>query len=263
MGSAWRAADSHRARENYRRIRTSGSQCRSHLKDLLGAELDCIGWSKLLYLPSKPEPDLLGEFSEFSNLGKGHGVMKVPYGKKWQKETDRLRKIALDCDLTEELKWGKPCFTFLKKNVAIIIPLKESCAFSFFKGALLKDPNHILERIGEHTQAGRWIKFTSLREITALRSTLKDYLYEAIELEESGKKIKLKKPSDYPVPDELQSRMGDDPVLSAAFEALTPGRRKSYIFHVSSAKQAKTRATRAEKCVPMILSGRGFNESLS
>ena len=98
--------------------------------------------------------------------------MKVPYAKKWQKETDKLRKIALDCDLTEELKWGKPCFTFLKKNVAIVIPLKESCAFSFFKGALLKDPKHILERIGEHTQAGRWIKFTSLREITALRSTL-------------------------------------------------------------------------------------------
>ena len=96
--------------------------------------------------------------------------MKVPYAKKWQKETDKLRQIALDCDLTEELKWGKPCFTFLKKNVAIVIPLKESCAFSFFKGALLKDPKHILERIGEHTQAGRWIKFTSLREIVAQRA---------------------------------------------------------------------------------------------
>ena len=186
--------------------------------------------------------------------------MKVPYAKKWQKETDRLRKIALDCDLTEELKWGKPCFTFLKKNVAIIIPLKESCAFSFFKGALLKDPKHILERIGEHTQAGRWIKFTSLREITAMRSTLRDYLYEAIELEESGKRIELKKSSEYPMPEELQSRLDDDGVLRAAFEALTPGRRKSYIFHVSSAKQPKTRAARAEKSVPMILSGRGFNE---
>jgi uncharacterized protein YdeI (YjbR/CyaY-like superfamily) len=186
--------------------------------------------------------------------------MKVPYAKKWQKETDRLRKIALDCDLTEELKWGKPCFTFLKKNVAIIIPLKESCAFSFFKGALLKDPKHILERIGVHTQAGRWIKFTSLREITAMRSTLRDYLYEAIELDESGKRIELKKSSEYPMPEELQSRLDDDAVLRAAFEALTPGRRKSYIFHVSSAKQPKTRAARAEKCVPMILSGRGFNE---
>jgi len=101
--------------------------------------------------------------------------MKVPYAKKWQKETDKLRQIALDCDLTEELKWGKPCFTFRKKNVAIVIPLKESCAFSFFKGALLKDPKHILKKIGQQ-QAGRWIKFTSLREIAAVRSTLKDYL---------------------------------------------------------------------------------------
>lgn len=186
--------------------------------------------------------------------------MKVPYAKKWQKETDRLRKIALNCDLTEEIKWGKPCFTFQKKNVAIVIPLKESCALAFFKGALLKDPKHILQRSGEHTQAGRWIKFTSLKEVTALRSTLTDYIYEAIEIEESGKKVELKKPSEYAIPEELQTRLDDNAVLKAAFEALTPGRRKSYIFHVSSAKQAKTRAARAERCVPMILSGRGFNE---
>ena len=183
--------------------------------------------------------------------------MKVPYAKKWLKETDKLRQIALDCGLTEELKWGKPCFTFLKKNVAIVIPLKESCAFSFFKGALLKDPKHVLERIGEHTQAGRWIKFTSPPEIAAVRSTLKDYLYEAIGLEESGTKIDLKKPSEYPIPEELQQKLDDNAVLRSAF---APLRRKSYIFHVSSAKQAKTRAARAEKCVPMILRGRGFNE---
>ncbi|HEY2470115.1 MAG TPA: YdeI/OmpD-associated family protein [Terracidiphilus sp.] len=186
--------------------------------------------------------------------------MKVPYAKKWQKETDKLRKIALDCDLTEEFKWSKPCFTFLKKNVAIVIPLKESCAFSFFKGALLKDPKHILERIGEHTQVGRWIKFTSVKEITALRSTLTNYLYEALALEESGKKLALKKPSEYAIPEELQDTLDDNAVLRAAFEALTPGRRKSYILHISSAKQAKTKVARAEKCVPMILSGRGFNE---
>ena len=194
--------------------------------------------------------------------------MKVPYAKKWQKETDKLRRIALDCGLTEELKWGKPCFTFekknvaQKKNVAIVIPLSESCAFSFFKGALLKDPKHVLERIGEHTQAGRWIKFTSLREIEGVRSTLKNYLYEAIELEKSGKRVVLKKPSDYPIPEELQKRLDDSALLRSAFARLTPGRRKSYIFHVSSAKQAKTRAARAEKCVPMILNGRGFNELL-
>ncbi|MBV9183083.1 MAG: YdeI/OmpD-associated family protein [Acidobacteria bacterium] len=186
--------------------------------------------------------------------------MKVPYAKKWQKETDKLRHIALDCSLTEELKWGKPCFTVRKKNVAIVIPLKESCAFSFFNGALLKDSKHLLERIGEHTQAARWIKFTSLREIAAVRSTLTDYLYEAIELEKSGTKIKLNKPSEYPIPEELQSRLADNPVLRSAFAALTPGRKKSYIFYVSSAKQAKTRAARAEKCVPKILSGRGFKE---
>ncbi len=187
--------------------------------------------------------------------------MKVPFAKKWQKETEELRRIALDCDLREELKWGKHCFTFLKKNVAIVIPLKESCAFSFFKGALLKDPRHILERIGEHTQAARWIKFTSAKEIGALESTLSKYLYEAMALEESGKKVELKKPSEYAIPEELQAVLDDDAILKSAFETLTPGRRKSYIFHISSAKQAKTRVARAQKCVPMILSGRGFNES--
>ena len=186
--------------------------------------------------------------------------MRVPYAKKWQKEADKLRKILLDCDLTEEMKWGKPCFTYQKKNVAIVIPLKDACALSFFKGALLNDAKHILQKIGEHTQAGRWIKFTSPKEISALRATLRSYIYEAIEVEESGKKVPLKKVSEYAVPEELRVRLNAAPELKAAFEALTPGRRKSYIFHVSGAKQAKTRAARAEKCVPMILSGRGFNE---
>jgi uncharacterized protein YdeI (YjbR/CyaY-like superfamily) len=190
------------------------------------------------------------------------GTMNVPYAEKWQKETDKLRQIALDCGLTEELKWSKPCFTFLGKNVAIVIPLKESCAFSFFKGPPLKDLKHILKRVGQYSQAGRWIKFTSVREIAALRSTLKDYLYEAIELEEAGKKLESKKPSEYPIPEELRKRLEDNAALRSAFAALTPGRRKSYIFHVSSAKQAKTRAARAETCVPMILSGRGFHESV-
>jgi uncharacterized protein YdeI (YjbR/CyaY-like superfamily) len=186
--------------------------------------------------------------------------MQVPYAKKWQKETDKLRKIAMDCDLIEQFKWGKPCFTFQKKNIAIVIPLKESCAFSFFKGALLKDPKHILEKIGEHTQAGRWIKFTSVKEITAVQSSLKRYLYEAIELEEAGKKVQLKKPSEYTIPEELQTLLSNNPTLKASFESLTPGRRKSYIFHISSAKQANTRTARAERCIPMILNRRGFNE---
>jgi uncharacterized protein YdeI (YjbR/CyaY-like superfamily) len=186
--------------------------------------------------------------------------VQVPYAKKWQKETDKLRRIALDCFLTEEIKWSKPCFTYQKKNVAIVIPLRDSCALSFFKGALLRDAKGILEPAGEHTQAGRWIKFPSLKEITALQATLREYLYEAIELEESGRKVQLKKPADYAIPEELQSLLEDNAPLARAFHALTPGRRKSYIFHISGAKQAKTRAARAARCVPMILSGRGFQE---
>jgi uncharacterized protein YdeI (YjbR/CyaY-like superfamily) len=186
--------------------------------------------------------------------------MKVPYAKKWQQEIDKLREIALGCDLAEELKWGKPCFTCRNRNVAIIIPLKDACALSFFKGALLKDPKRILQKIGEHTQAGRWIKFTSAKEISALRPTLRSYLREAIQVEESRKKVPLKKVSEYVVPEELQARLKAAPELQAAFAALTPGRRKSHILHVSGAKQAKTRAARAQKCVPMILGGRGFNE---
>jgi uncharacterized protein YdeI (YjbR/CyaY-like superfamily) len=186
--------------------------------------------------------------------------MKVPYAKKWQKEIDELRKIALSCDLTEESKWAKPCFTYQQKNVAIIIPLRDVCTLSFFKGALLKDPKHILQRVGEHTQAGRWVRFTSSSEISALKALLKQYLEEAIRVEKSGKKVPLKKPSEYGIPEELQVRLQASPQLKASFEALTPGRRKSYIFHISGAKQPKTRAARAQKCEPMILSGRGFNE---
>ena len=186
--------------------------------------------------------------------------MRVPYAKKWQKEADTLRQIVLECGLSEEMKWGKPCFTYQKKNVAIVIPLKDACALSFFKGALFNDPKHILQKIGEHTQAGRWIKFTSLKEITAMQSILRNYIYEAIGVEKSGKTVTFKKASEYAVPEELQARLDATPELRAAFGALTPGRRKSYIFHVASAKQVKTRAVRAERCVPMILSGRGFNE---
>lgn len=186
--------------------------------------------------------------------------MKVPYASKWQKETDKLREIALASGLREETKWSKPCFTYQEKNVVIIIPLKEACTLSFFKGALLKDPKHILQKVGAHTQAGRWIKFTSVKEITAQQSVLRNYIDQAIKVEKSGKTVPLKKASAYPVPEELQARLDATPKLRAAFEALTPGRRKSYILHVSGAKQTKTRAARVERCVPMILSGRGFNE---
>jgi uncharacterized protein YdeI (YjbR/CyaY-like superfamily) len=173
---------------------------------------------------------------------------------------DDLTKIALGCGLTEELKWAKPCFTYQERNVAIIIPLKEVCAFSFFKGALLKDPKHILQRIGEHTQAGRWVRFASTKEISALKPTLRKYIDEAVQVEKSGRKVPLKKAADYEIPEELQVALNASPKRLAAFEALTPGRRRSYIFHVAGAKQPKTRAARAEKCMPKILSGRGFNE---
>src|ERR1700746_3606308 len=152
--------------------------------------------------------------------------MKVPYAKKWQNETDNLRKIALDFDLVEELKWGKPCFTYQKKNVAIIIPLKDACALSFFKGALLKDPKQILQKIGA-AQAGRWIKFTSPKEISALQPTLRGYIAEAIEIEESGKKVPLKKASEYVVPEELQVRLNAAPELKGGIETLTRGRRRA------------------------------------
>jgi uncharacterized protein YdeI (YjbR/CyaY-like superfamily) len=186
--------------------------------------------------------------------------MQVPYADKWQKEIDALRKIALDCDLIEECKWGKPCFTFSKKNIAIVIPLKQSCAFTFFKGSLLKDPEHVLEKAGEHSQAGRWTKFTSVRQIASLKLTMRSYLREAVELEKAGKKVELRNPSEYTVPEELQTLLNGDTALEASFNALTPGRRKSYVFYISSAKQSKTKLARAEKCIPMIHSGRGFNE---
>jgi len=186
--------------------------------------------------------------------------MKVPYANKWQKEADELRAIALDCGLAEATKWGKPCFTHRGKNVAIVIPLKDACAFSFIKGALLDDPQHILQKIGAHTQSGRWIKFTSRKEVVAVQSTLKNYLHEAIAVEESGKRVTRKKESEYAVPEELQARLNAAAKLRTAFEALTPGRRRSYILHISGAKQAKTRAARAARGVPMIMSGRGFNE---
>ena len=129
--------------------------------------------------------------SDHVDGGAQGGMVKIPYAKKWQKEADKLRKIVLDCDLIEEIKWGKPCFTYQKKNVAIVIPLKDACAFLFFKGALLNDPKHILQKIGQ-AQAGRWIKFTSLKEITAMQSILKNYTCEAIAVEESGKKVTFK-----------------------------------------------------------------------
>jgi uncharacterized protein YdeI (YjbR/CyaY-like superfamily) len=178
--------------------------------------------------------------------------------KKWREEMKKLRAILLDSELTEELKWGGPCYTFQGKNVVIINELKESCAFAFFKGALLKDVHGVLTRPGQHTQSTRWIKFTSVREIAEMKSVLKAYIQEAIEVEKSGLKLKLRTTSDLKLPEELQIMLDEFPEFKAAFEALTPGRQRAYIYHFSAPKQSKTRESRVQKFMPQILKGKGL-----
>jgi uncharacterized protein YdeI (YjbR/CyaY-like superfamily) len=171
-----------------------------------------------------------------------------------------MRRILLDSQLTEELKWGKPCYTLEKRNVAIIQGFKEYCAMMFFKGALLEDKEGLLIRPGKHTQAGRQIRFTNVREIVGMEAILKTYIQEAIEVERSGRKVKLKETSDFEIPDEFQAKLDEMPALKDAFRALTPGRQRAYIFYFSSAKQSKTRQSRVEKCIPKILAGKGLND---
>jgi uncharacterized protein YdeI (YjbR/CyaY-like superfamily) len=178
---------------------------------------------------------------------------------KWQDEFRELRRIILDCQLTEELKWGQPCYTCDKKNVVIIQGFKDYCAVMFFKGALLRDADRILVRPGK-VQAGRQIRFTNSREIAQLEAVLKAYIEEAIEIEKAGLKVKLKESSDFRIPDEFQARLDESPALKNAFHALTPGRQRAYIFYFSSAKQSKTRQSRIKKCLPRILSGKGLND---
>ncbi|MGP8253541.1 MAG: YdeI/OmpD-associated family protein [Terracidiphilus sp.] len=178
--------------------------------------------------------------------------------KKWQEELKRLRAILLDSELTEEFKWRQPCYTFQGKNVAILHGLKESCALGIFKGALLKDVHGVLTAPGPNTQSGRWIKFTSVREIAEMKSVLKAYLREAIEVEKSGLKVKLRKTSDLEFPEELQTMLDEFPDFKTAFEALTPGRQRAYIYHFSAPKQTKTRESRVLKCMPQILKGKGL-----
>jgi uncharacterized protein YdeI (YjbR/CyaY-like superfamily) len=182
----------------------------------------------------------------------------IANAKRWQEELKRMRIILLDSELTEELKWGGPCYTFQGKNVAIINGLKESCALAFFKGALLKDAHGVLTRPGQHTQSTRWIKFASVREIAEMRSILKTYIREAIQVEKSGLKLKLRKTSDLKFPEELQIMLDEFPDFKTAFERLTPGRQRAYIFYFSGAKQSKTRESRIQKYMPQILEGKGL-----
>jgi len=179
--------------------------------------------------------------------------------KKWREESEKLRTILLGCPLTEELKWGEPCYTLQGKNVVLIGGFKDYCTLLFFKGALLSDPQGILVAPGK-LQAGRQIRFTSLREIVDLETILKTYIYDAIEVEQAGLKVKLKKHSEYIIPEELERKFDEIPALKAAFEALTPGRQRAYMFHISAPKQSKTRESRVEKCMQLILDGNGLND---
>jgi uncharacterized protein YdeI (YjbR/CyaY-like superfamily) len=180
--------------------------------------------------------------------------------KKWQQEFKKLRMIVLDCGLTEELKWGQPCYTFEERNIALIHGFKEYCALLFFKGALLKDAKGILIQQTENVQAARQIRFTNVREIVQMEPILKGYIHEAIEVEKAGLKVKYKKTSEFKIPEEFQNKLDEIPALNTAFDALTPGRQRAYLFYFSQPKQSKTRESRVEKCMQQILNGKGLND---
>ena len=179
---------------------------------------------------------------------------------KWQKEYEKLRTIILDCGLIEELKWGCPCYTFENTNIVLIHGFKEYCALLFFKGALLSDPNGILIQQTKNVQSARQIRFTNVKEIVKMEKILKAYVYEAIEVERAGLKVKLKKTSEFKIPEEFQKRLDKNAALKKAFGALTPGRQRAYIFYFSQAKQSKTREARVEKYIKQILSGKGLDD---
>jgi uncharacterized protein YdeI (YjbR/CyaY-like superfamily) len=179
---------------------------------------------------------------------------------KWQKEVEKLRTIALDCPLTEELKWGCPCYTFQESNIVLLHVFKEYCALLFFKGSLLSDPNDILIQQTKNVQAARQIRFTNLKEIVKLQSVVKAYIYEAIEVERAGLKVKLKKAEEFAIPEEFKLRLDKKPTLKKAFYALTPGRQRGYLLHFAAPKQSKTREARIDKCTPMIMQGKGLTD---
>jgi len=178
----------------------------------------------------------------------------------WQKEYEKLRMIILECGLTEELKWGCPCYQFEKRNIVLIHGFKEYCALLFFKGALMADGDGILIQQTENVQSARQIRFTSARQIVKMERILKAYVYEAIEVERAGLQMKYKKTKDFKVPEEFQSKLNKMPALKTAFDKLTPGRQKAYIFYFSQAKQSKTRAARVEKYLKQILNGKGLED---
>ncbi len=178
----------------------------------------------------------------------------------WRAQSQALRKIVLDCGLTEELKWGEPCYTVDGGNVIIIHGFKEYCALLFFKGALMKDPNAILIRQTENVQGARQIRFTELAEIDRMTDILAAYVLEAVAVEKAGLKVEYRKTEEFPVPDEFQARLDAEPELKIAFEALTPGRQRAYLLNFAAPKQAKTREARIEKCLSRILEGKGLHD---
>jgi uncharacterized protein YdeI (YjbR/CyaY-like superfamily) len=180
--------------------------------------------------------------------------------KKWREEFEQLRTIILDCGLTEELKWGVPCYTFDKSNIVLIHGFNEYCAILFVKGALLKDPAGILITQTENVQSARQIRFTNVDEIVELEHILKAYIKEAVEVEKAGLKVDYKKTTEYMIPEEFQEKLDEIPSLKSAFDALTPGRQRAYLLYFSAPKQSKTRASRVEKCMQQILNGRGLND---
>jgi uncharacterized protein YdeI (YjbR/CyaY-like superfamily) len=179
---------------------------------------------------------------------------------RWQKEIEKMRVIALDCGLTEELKWGCPCYQYENANIVLIHVFKEYCAFLFFKGALLNDPEGILVQQTENVQSARQVRFTNLKEIQKLERTIKAYIYEAIEVERAGLKVKLKKTKEFKMPEEFKNKLDKSAELKKAFESLTPGRQRGYLLYFSSAKQAKTREERVKKYTKQIMEGRGLED---
>ncbi|WP_285571561.1 YdeI/OmpD-associated family protein [Geothrix limicola] len=178
----------------------------------------------------------------------------------WQESFRALRQIILDTPLTEDLKWGVPCYTLEGKNVVLIHGFKDYCAVLFHKGALLKDPQGVLITQTENVQAARQIRFTALREIHGMESLLKAYIREAIEVEASGQKVAYKKPSEFALPEELIAKLENVPGLQDAFESLTPGRQRAYILYFSAPKQSKTRTSRIETYTQAILQGKGLDD---
>jgi uncharacterized protein YdeI (YjbR/CyaY-like superfamily) len=180
--------------------------------------------------------------------------------RKWQEELTKLRMIVLDCNLTEELKWGVPCYTMQNRNIVLIHAFKEYCALLFFKGALFKDDKGILIRQTENVQAARQVRFTSVQEINEMETILKTYIQEAIEVEKAGLKVNFKKNTELIIPEEFQNKLDEIPALKNAFMTLTPGRQRAYILYFSEPKQSKTRESRVKKCMQNILNGKGIND---